>query len=168
MLLSEWDYSDVTFDEARQLLHGMLGWRMLNKWSYRKVLGYLLRSQENFSKVFELSHSVVKHADWKPFLAHLLGFDGKCAAEYYKKIQELESKKKEAELLRKTWGRSLDSLEEIETTELRKQDEINKKQALLDTFDFHAQDPALTEELVDTVDERIAALNARRYSMRSH
>ncbi len=45
---------------------------------------------------------------------------------------------------------------------------LNKKQALLDTFDFHAQDPALTEELVDTVDERIAALNARRYSMRSH
>ncbi|WGZ36762.1 DUF2326 domain-containing protein [Xylella fastidiosa subsp. pauca] len=168
LLRSEWDHWDVTFDDARQLLHDLLGWRMLKDWSYRKVLGYLLRSQENFSKVFELSHSVVKHADWKPFLAHLLGFDGKCAAEYYKKIQELESKKKEAELLRKTWGRSLDSLEEIETTELRKQDEVNKKQALLDTFDFHAQDPALTEELVDTVDERIAALNARRYSMRSH
>ena len=46
-----------------------------------------------------------------------------------------------------------------------KQQEAAKKQKLLDAFDFRAQDKDRTKELVDEIDERIASLNAERYSL---
>ena len=42
---------------------------------------------------------------------------------------------------------------------------IEKKQHLLDEFDFRAQDADRTKKLVDEIDEHIAALNAERYSL---
>lgn len=36
---------------------------------------------------------------------------------------------------------------------------------LLNAFDFRAQDKDRTKQLVDDIDERIAALNAERYSL---
>jgi len=48
---------------------------------------------------------------------------------------------------------------------LLKQKEAEKKQMLLDAFDFRAQDKDRTKQLVDDIDERIAALNAERYSL---
>ena len=38
--------------------------------------------------------------------------------------------------------------------------EAEKKQALLDAFDFRSQDQDRTTRVVDEVDERIAALNS--------
>src|SRR5262249_37594650 len=40
-----------------------------------------------------------------------------------------------------------------------------KKQKLLDAFDFRAQDKERTKRLVDEIDERIAELNSERYSL---
>jgi len=48
---------------------------------------------------------------------------------------------------------------------LLKQQEAEKKQRLLDAFDFRAQDKARSKQLVDEIDERIATLNAQRYSL---
>ena len=83
--MAEWDHQDLPFERARDLLDGILDWRELKPWSYRKALGYLLRSQEDFREVFQLRKFASKHADWKPFLAHLLGFDAKLVAQHYEK-----------------------------------------------------------------------------------
>jgi uncharacterized protein YydD (DUF2326 family) len=48
---------------------------------------------------------------------------------------------------------------------LLKQNEIEQKQVLLDAFDFHAADLERTEKLVNEIDEKIAVLNAERYSL---
>src|SRR5690606_422030 len=48
---------------------------------------------------------------------------------------------------------------------LLKRQEVDKKQQLVDSFDFRSQDKSDTKQLVDQVDERIAALNQRRYSL---
>lgn len=73
--LSEWDHQDVPFDRARDLLDGLLDWRAIKPWKFRKGLGYLLRSQDDFHNVFQLRGFIAAHSDWKPFLAHILGFD---------------------------------------------------------------------------------------------
>lgn len=73
--ISEWDHQDVPFERARDLLDGLLDWRAFKPWSFRKGLGYLLRSQDDFHDVFHLRKFAGKHADWKPFLAHILGFN---------------------------------------------------------------------------------------------
>lgn len=163
--LPEWDHQDVPFDRARELLDGLFDWRALKPWSFRKGLGYLLRSQDDFREVFQLRKFANAHADWKPFLAHVLGFDAQLVAQHYEKEEELSQKQATAQTIKNELGGSIEDISKIEGILLLKQKEAEKKQKLLDAFDFRAQDKGHTKQLVDDIDERIAALNAERYSM---
>ncbi|WP_454732589.1 MULTISPECIES: DUF2326 domain-containing protein [Cupriavidus] len=161
----EWDHQEVPFDRARDLLDGLLDWRALKPWSYRKGLGYLLRSQEDFREVFQLRKFASKHADWKPFLAHMLGFDAGLIALHYEKEEELSRKQDTAQTIKNELGGSIEDISKIEGILLLKQKEAEKKQKLLDAFDFRVQDKDRTKQLVDDIDERIAVLNGERYSL---
>lgn len=163
--VSGWDHQEISFDRARELLDGLLDWRALKPWSYRKGLGYLLRSQEDFREVYQLRKFASKHADWKPFLAHMLGFDAQLVAKHYAKEEELSKKQETAQTINNELGGSIEDISKIEGILLLKQKEAEKKQQLLDAFDFRAQDKDRTKQLVDDIDERIAALNAERYSL---
>lgn len=163
--LTEWDHQDVPFDRARDLLDGLLDWRALKPWAYRKGLGYLLRSQDDFRDVFHLRKFAGGHAEWKPFLAHILGFDAQLMALHYEKEKQLEEKQSTAQTIKNELGGSIEDISKIEGILLLKQKEAEKKQKLLDAFDFRAQDKDSTKQLVDVIDERIAALNAERYSL---
>lgn len=165
LLMSEWDHQDVPFDRARDLLDGLLDLRELKPWSFRKGLGYLLRSQDDFRDVFHLRKFQAAHADWKPFLAHILGFDAPLIVKHYEKEAELTQKQTTAQTIKDELGGSIEDISKIEGLLLLKQKEAEKKQKLLDAFDFRAQDKDRTKQVVDDVDERIAALNAERYSL---
>ena len=162
---SEWDHLDMPFDRARDMLDGLLDWRALKPWSYRKGLGYLLRSQEDFRDVFHLGKFAAAHSDWKPFLAHILGFNAPLVNLHYQKEDELAEKQATAQTLRNELGGSIEDISKIEGILLLKQQEADKKQKLLDAFDFRAQDKDRTKQLVDEIDERIATLNEERYSL---
>ncbi len=161
----EWDHFDVPFERARELLDSYLDWRALKPWHYRKGLGYFLRSQEDFGDVFHLRRFANSHADWKPFLAHVLGFDAALIGRHYAKEDELKDKQATAATVRQELGGEVDDSGKIDGILLLKNQEVDKKQRLLDAFDFRTEDKTETKILVDKVDERIAALNARRYSL---
>ena len=163
--MAEWDHQDVPFDRARDLLDGLLDWRALKPWSFRKGLGYLLRSQDDFRDVFQLRKFASAHADWKPFLAHVLGFDSQLVAQHYAKEEELTEKQATAQTIKNELGGSIEDISKIEGILLLKQKEAEKKQKLLDAFDFRTHDKDRTKQLVDDIDERIATLNAERYSL---
>ncbi len=163
--MAEWDHQDVPFDRARDLLDGLLDWRALKPWSFRKGLGYLLRSQDDFRDVFQLRKFASAHADWKPFLAHVLGFDSQLVAQHYAKEEELTEKQATAQTIKNELGGSIEDISKIEGILLLKQKEAEKKQKLLDAFDFRTHDKDQTKQLVDDIDERIATLNAERYSL---
>lgn len=163
---AEWDHVDVPFARAKELLDSYLDWRTLKPWHYRKGLGYFLRSQEDFGDVFHLRRFANSHADWKPFLAHILGFDATLIGDHYDKealLTEMESKA--ATIRQELGGGNLEDAGKIDGLLLLKTQEVEKKQALLDGFDFRSEDKSETKLLVDKVDERIAVLNARRYSL---
>lgn len=163
--LAEWDHQDMPFERARDLLDGLLDWRALKPWGFRKGLGYLLRSQDDFRDVFHLRKFAAAHSDWKPFLAHILGFDAQLVAQHYEKEKQLTEKQSTAQTIKNELGGSIEDISKIEGILLLKQKEAEKKQKLLDAFDFRAQDKHSTKQLVDDIDERIAALNAERYSL---
>lgn len=163
--LVEWDHQDIPFERARNLLDGLLDWRALKPWTYRKGLGYLLRSQDDFRDVFQLRKFAAAHSDWKPFLAHVLGFDAQLVAKHYEKEEQLAEKQSTAQTIKNELGGSIEDISKIEGILLLKQKEAEKKQKLLDAFDFRAQDKDSTKQLVDDIDERIATLNAERYSL---
>ena len=161
----EWDHYDVPFERARDLLDSLLDWRALKPWAYRKGLGYFLRSQDDFRDVFHLRKFANAHADWKPFLAHILGFDDDLVTRHYAKEADLAEKQSTAQTIRQELGGAIEDASKIDGILLLKQQEVEKKQALLDAFDFRSQDKAQTKQLVDEVDEKIASLNASRYSL---
>jgi uncharacterized protein YydD (DUF2326 family) len=163
--LAEWDHQDMPFERARDLLDGLLDWRALKPWAFRKGLGYLLRSQDDFRDVFHLRKFAAAHSDWKPFLAHVLGFDAQLVAQHYEKEEQLAVKQSITQTIKNELGGSIEDISKIEGILLLKQKEAEKKQKLLDAFDFRAQDKDSTKQLVDDIDERIASLNAERYSL---
>lgn len=164
----EWDHYGVPFDRAKELLDGVLDWKELKPWSFRKGLGYQLRSQDDYRDVFQLRKFASKHAQWKPFLAHILGFDAKLVSDLYNKEEQLEKKQSEAQTISSELGGSIGDISKVEGLLLLKHLEQTKKQKLLDAFDFRKQDKDKTKDLVEGIDGRIAHLNARRYSLRQN
>ncbi|HMS83860.1 MAG TPA: DUF2326 domain-containing protein [Nitrospira sp.] len=146
-------------------MDGLLDWRALKPWIFRKGLGYLLRSQDDFRDVFHLRKFAAAHSDWKPFLAHVLGFNSQRVAQHYKKEDQLTERKSTAQTIKNELGGSIGDISKIEGILLLKQKESERKQKLLDAFDFRAQDKDHTKQLVDDINERIATLNAERYSL---
>ena len=161
----DWDHLDVPFDRAKELLDSLLDWRALKPWHYRKGLGYFLRSQEDFRDVFHLRKFANSHADWKPFLAHILGFDAKLITQHYEKEETLNETQQKAATIRQELGGEIEDAGKMDGLLLLKRQEVAKKQELLDAFDFRSQDKADTKQIVDEVDVRIADLNQRRYSL---
>lgn len=161
----EWDHLDVPFDRAKELLDSILNWRTLKPWHYRKGLGYFLRSQEDFRDIFQLRKFANAHADWKPFLAHILGFDADLISRHYSKEDELNEKQQKATTIRQELGGEIEDAGKVDGLLLLKRQEVDKKQQQLDDFDFRSQDKVETKQLVDQVDDRIATLNQRRYSL---
>jgi uncharacterized protein YydD (DUF2326 family) len=162
---ANWDHWDVPFQRARDLLDSYVDWRALKDWGYRKGLGYLLRSQDDYGDVFQLQKFANKHADWKPLLADMLGFDGKLIQSHYAKEEELEEKSATAKTIAAELGGTIEDSSKIEGKLLLKRRDVERKQKELDAFDFRAEDKQSTKELVDNVDEQIARLNERRYTL---
>jgi uncharacterized protein YydD (DUF2326 family) len=162
---SGWDHSDMPFARAREMLDSLLDWRAIKPWSYRKGLAYQLRSQDDYRDVFQLGKYAAAHSDWKPFIAHILGFNAELIELHYKKEAQLKEKEATAQTIKNELGGSIEDISKIEGILLLKQQEAERKQKLLDAFDFRTQDKVQTKGLVDEIDERIAALNAERYSL---
>jgi uncharacterized protein YydD (DUF2326 family) len=160
-----WDHFELPFDRAKDMLDSLLDWRALKPWDYRRELGYLLRSQGDYRDVFQLQKFLAGHSDWKPFLAHTLGFDGQIVQLHYEKEQELEEKQHVVQAIMTELGGSVEDISKIEGILLLKHKEAERKQKLLDAFDFRAQDKERTKHLVDEIDQRIAELNSERYSL---
>lgn len=163
--VAAWDHQEVPFERARELLDSYLDWRAVKPWQFRKGLGYLLRNQDDYRDVFQLRKFANLHADWKPFLAHILGFNAELVTLHYKKEEELAETEATAETISKELGGTVQDASKIEGILLLKQEELGKKQKLLDAFDFRSQDKLDTKALVDEVDVKIANLNSARYSL---
>lgn len=163
--LAHWDHENVPFDKAKEILDSILNFYFIKPWQYRKILGYLLRSQDDYRDVFQLRKFASKHKDWKPFLAHILGFNSDLIVKHY----ELEAKLKNAQdretIVKQELGGSIEDISRVDGLLLLKQQDVNERQQLLDKFDFHSADQEKTKKLVDELDLQIATLNKNRYSL---
>lgn len=160
-----WDHLDVPFTRAKELLDSLLDLSAIKPWTYRNGLGYLVRSQDDYNDVFKLRKFGSRDAHWKPYLSHIFGFDAELLIKHYQKEEDLNKKKDIESTVRKELGGSVEDVSKIEGILLIKQRDAEKKQMLLDSFDFRQQDKEKTKYLVDELDEKIAELNKRRYSL---
>lgn len=162
---SEWNHFELPFEKSQKLLDSYLDWVALKPWNFRKGLGYQLRSQDDYRDVAQLGKFAGVHSDWKPFLAHILGFDHKSIALHYEVEKELEETIKQEGIIKSELGGSIDDISTIEGLLLLNQKESEKKQTLLDAFDFREHDKEETKNLVDEIDIQIGQYNEERYSL---
>ncbi len=162
---SEWDHVNLPFKKAREMLDSLLDWRGLSPWSFRKGLGYQLRSQNDYSDVVHLGRFASAHSDWKPFIAHILGFNADLISLHYQKENEIEEKQDLEKNIRNELAGPVEDLSRIEGILLLKQKEADEKRKFLDDFDFRGRDKEKTKELVGDIDQNIAELNKERYAL---
>lgn len=161
-----WDHWNLPFDTAKEVLDGILDLTVLKPWSFRQAVSYSLRSQRDYDEPFKLAKFAGSHSEWKPFLSHILGFNGQIVARGYELeevIAKLESEEKG--LVARTSGIA-------DRDQLRGQIEIVQQEVAaiekeLDKFDFSPEDKRITRELVSQIDSRIVQLNETRYSLTS-
>ncbi len=161
--VESWSHLNLAFEKAKVLLDGILNLDGVQPWAYRKLVGYLLRSQADYLDVFQLGKFSGKHQDWKPFVAHLLGLEAQPAIDLYAKREELAEADGHLKSLLREWGRDdvdssvLDGLISV------KRREIENRSSTLDTFNFEDDDQRVTSEVVESLEADIARLNEEHY-----
>ncbi len=160
-----WDHLDLSFDRARLLLDGYLAIEALRPWPFRKLVGYLLRSQSDYDDVFKLGKFSGKHQDWKPFVAHLLGLDSGAVKDLYDKREEVSEADKHLSALVQEWGPDAADPSLLDGLISVKRREVDERESVLESFDFAHEDQRVTTVTIEDVERRIAVANEERYRL---
>ena len=164
----EWDHVDIAIDKAIQILDGILDLSAIKPWAYRKGISYFLRSQYDYKEVLQLqkfSHG--RDADWKPFVAHLFGYNPEPVETKYQldlDLKELEERRsdRQAEVQIKE-----DDLSKIQTMIKLRAAEIEDIEERLDQFDFSEEEKRITKTIVEEIERDVSELNNSLYNLRS-
>lgn len=162
----EWDHRDVPFDRARALLDGILNIEVLRPWGFRKLVGYLIRTQQDYQDVFQLGKFSGKHQDWKPFVAHLLGADSGSIIKLYDKRAEREQAQTDLQVLTRDWGPDEADPSFLDGLIASSRRSIAAKEQTLNAFNFRGEDQRTIADVVDQLDDRIVTLNDEFYRLR--
>jgi len=161
---TEWDHQDIPFDRARQILDGALDLRAIKPWDYRMPVSYALRTQRDFNDVFQLDKFArSRHGDWKPYIAHLLGFDADLVRKGFEVIKQIEALAETIKAIRTDLLGVNSDLDTVEGLLTLRQQEADSLAAQVEAFDFRLVDSQVNKELVDELDGQIATANQERY-----
>lgn len=163
---NDWDHLNVPFDRARTLLDGILAIDALRPWKFRKLVGYLIRSQQDYQDVFQLGKFSGKHQDWKPFVAHLLGAQTGSITKLYDKRAERDKAESDLQVLMREWGSDDTDPSMIDGLISVRRRSIAAKEETLNAFNFRDEDQRTIADLVDRLDDSIVTLNDELYQLR--
>ena len=140
---------------------------MLKPYDYRKAITYFLRSQGDFVDQLQLGKfQAGKDRDWKPFVAHLFGFNETPIERKYELddlIGKLEAKRTEQQSeVQFNEGQ----LPEVAARIAQLSNHIGEIEAELDDFKFNSEERRLMDQLVETIEVEIAEINQKLYNIR--
>lgn len=161
----DWDHENVPFEAGKQLLDGLLGLTAIKPWDFRIPVGYALRTQNDFTDVFQLSKHRGGHRYWKPYVAHILGFDADLVESGFALVEDIEGKKATIGTLRRELGSADVDLDQIRGLIEIKKKEVTALEEATQRFDFALQDASINTNVVERLDQTIADLNNERYSL---
>lgn len=160
-----WDHLAVKFERAKTLLDGILGFSSVQPWGIRQLVGYLIRSQDDYRDVFQLNKFSGKHKEWKPFVAHLLGLPADPVVALYAKRDEEEEVARRLRALLQEWGDEDTDPSVLDALISAKRREVRTKKNAMSGFNFAEEDRETITRLVDDIEVRIVALNEESYRL---
>lgn len=166
---TQWTYEDksihtvVEDENPINILNDYLAFNVGAEFKYRKTLGYLLRTQNDYRDVFRLDNFRGADSYWKPALYALLGFDaGTLQAKY---DLELDQKEEKAFIKKLQAEGEPEEVYKIRAAIEAKSQEKKDLKDKLKEFDFYQQEQSINFELVTNVESEIALLNKQRYAL---
>jgi uncharacterized protein YydD (DUF2326 family) len=162
---AEWEHPEVAFDRARTMMNGIFGVSVLQPWGMRQLVGYLIRSQQDYQEVFQLNKFSGKHREWKPFVAHLLGLPAQPVIDLYEKRDERIKLAERLRNLNQEWGDEDSDPSLLDGLISAKRREVGTKQKAMSAFNFADEDRETIARLVDDTEARIVALNEEAYRL---
>ena len=161
----DWDHLGVPIERARDLLDGLLGLTVLQPWRFRKLVGYLVRTQQDYQDVFQLGKFSGKHQSWKPFVAHLLGAQSALIRDLYAKRTELEDAETRLQTLTREWGPEETDPSLLDGLIASRRRDVSSKEQTLEALNFEGEDRRTISDLVDRLDFQVVELNDEVYRL---
>jgi uncharacterized protein YydD (DUF2326 family) len=153
-----WTHWNISSQKAKTIIEGILDFRNIKPYSFRDGMTQFLRLQDDFREIFNRKNARGKDADWKPFVAKILGLDDSAIIEHFKLKTEIDEKKKEQKKSSPSndIGKILGALDNAKA----EREEIKLQ---LEQLDFHKEDKRIIETVVNDTGVAIETLNGQLY-----
>ncbi|MEK5175521.1 DUF2326 domain-containing protein [Heyndrickxia sp. FSL W8-0496] len=169
----EWDYENLVLNSksektiaATEVLNRELKFDILKNYDYRKLVGYFIRTQNDYSDVFQLSKfSNSTDEVWKPFIFELLGFNSNTLLERYINYSEIEKLKAKISNMESFYNVSDIDRINGQINILSREKEILEKD--LDSFNFYLNEKQISQDLIKEIENKSVELNNHAYNLRS-
>jgi uncharacterized protein YydD (DUF2326 family) len=161
-----WDHVDMSRENACQLLDGWLDLTILKPYDYRKAITYFLRAQGDYRDELQLQKFASgKDRDWKPFVAHLFGFNETPVQRKYELDDEIDRLKQREAEQQSTVQFTESQLSELTARIGVLQQQVDEIESALDAFRFDVEERRILRNLVDSIEEQISEINDRLYNI---
>jgi uncharacterized protein YydD (DUF2326 family) len=162
----------LTFDKAKEYLNDVLDFDFCksNDENYRRLVNYSLRTQGDYdpsmNTIFQLKKFTKgQEKYWKPLLFSLLGFNGKILREKFDLEENIKEGTKTIKNQEKDFGIKSEDKDaivgKIQNTEIDRENLYRE----LEKLNFYKQDKQIIQNLVGDIEDEIAELNTRLYSL---
>jgi len=167
--MEEWDHKNIKMSAKKEIdavsvLEGYLKFTVLQNYTFRHFLAYLLRTQYEYENVFRMRQFEGLDVDWKPQLFNLLGYQEEKVLDKYKVQYEIKSYKSILKTIggnKKNTGDAYD----LKATIAEKERERSEIVEQIDKFDFYLREKKLNKDLVEEIGTEIGRLNSERYRL---
>lgn len=166
-----WDYIDLPLTSKDRkknpkfILNDFFSFFNYEEYNYRKYLGYFLRTQYDYDKVFKLSKFQGKMIDWKPALLDLLGFDGDFLKDKLAIENQIDLTKKYLEEMKNELSVNDYEVDVVNSLIEAKSEDKKKLEKEIDKFDFYDKERDETRLIVKKIETKISELNNLEYRL---
>ena len=166
----DWDYKDSRLQakkglDAVTILENYLNFSVLQNYSARHFLSYLLRTQYDYEDIFKMRQFEGLDIDWKPHLFALLGYKDEDVVNKFRIQYEIKSY---GNLLKTVLGNKKNNTRDSYNLKAAITEKENERKDILEQiskFDFYLREKKLSKDLVEETETKISKLNSERYRL---
>lgn len=156
----DWNHANIAIDNAKSIVDSHLNLEKVKPWDYRQGITYFLRSQQDYNDYFQISKFIKgQDANWKPYIAHILGLDDSLIREKYNIESEIEKLTNEKISLNNDVMFNEDEYDKLNSTIEISTDELNKMALNLDEFNFSEEELKINKILAKDIEINISTKN---------
>lgn len=147
------------------MLENYLNFDVLQGYSTRHFLSYLLRTQYDYEDIFKMRNFEGLDIDWKPQLFNILGYKEEEVISKYRVYYEIKNYRT---LLKTVLGNKKSNTRDSYNLKAAISEKESEKSLILEElnrFDFYLGEKKLSKELVEETEAKISKLNSERYRL---